>query len=391
MIYKQFKDLSLSALGFGAMRLPSTGGGYGAPIDYDKARALLRAAYEGGINYFDTSYFYHNGDSEAFLGKTLSEFPRESYHVASKLPGNLIRKEGAQLDVSGRTFKNPRELFDFQMNRVGVDYFDFFLLHNVSEATYSNYTNPDLALVELMVELKSQGLIKHLGFSSHGRADTIEKFLNFLNEKKILSEFEFAMIQMNYLDDLLQGAGKKHECLSKAGLETFVMEGLRGGKLARPGEKAEALFKNLRPHDSPSAWAFRWLQSRGPFKVILSGMSSMEQLKENLDLFSRSDPLNPAEEEVIKKVIEEITERVPCTACGYCTEDCPQHLDIPLLLSMYNEAGYDMGWFLHAAIRSLKEEEKPSACIACGACSPLCPQNIDIPKILEDFSSKIGA
>jgi len=388
MIYKQFKNLQLSSLGFGVMRLPATAPGYGAPIDYAKAGPLLEYAYENGINYYDTSYFYHDGDSERFLGKTMAQVPRDSWYLASKLPGNLMKITDGKLTVSGKHFARPVDVFDFQMERCGVDYFDFFMLHNVSEATYDIYTNEKLGLIDCLLDQKKKGRIRHLGFSSHGRHETIEKFLNYLKARGC-TDFEFVMIQMNYMDWTLQEANKKYDVITKHGLPVFVMEPLRGGKLSNPGPEVQKLFQAARPEDSAAAWAFRYLQSMDNVPVILSGMSSMEQLKENLSLFSKYDPLTNNETKILQQAMEAIVELVPCTSCRYCVEDCPKNLDIPMLLTMYNEAGYDMGWFLNAAIRALSEEEKPMACTSCGKCIPLCPQNIDIPKALKTFGGMI--
>jgi len=388
MIYKQFKDLQLSSLGLGAMRLPATGPGYGAPIDYPKATELIEYAYEHGINYYDTSYFYHDGDSERFLGKTMAQVPRDSWYLASKMPGNLMQFNNGKLEVSGKAFDRPLDVFDFQMERCGVDYFDFFLLHNVSENTYDIYTDEKLGIIDCLLEQKAKGRIRNLGFSSHGRHDTIDNFLKYLAARNC-KDFEFAMIQMNYMDWTLQEASKKYDVLTKNGLSVFVMEPLRGGKLANPGASQTGMLKAARPADSPAAWAFRYLQSLDNIPVILSGMSTMEQLKENLSLFSKHDPLTQAESKLLQQVVETITEIVPCTSCRYCVEYCPQKLDIPTLLTMYNEAGYEIGWFLNVALKTLKENERPSACTSCGNCIPLCPQNIDIPKALRDFSEKV--
>jgi len=389
MIYKRFKDLQLSSLGMGVMRLPATGPGYGAPIDYPKAKELLEYAYTNGVNYYDTSYFYHDGDSERFLGKTMAQFPRDSWYLASKLPGNLMKFDGSKLEVSGKSFSRPVDVFDFQMERCGVDYFDFFMLHNVSESTYGIYTNEKLGLIDCLLEQKAKGRIRHLGFSSHGRPGTIENFLNYLAARGC-KDFEFVMIQMNYMDWALQEASKKYDIITKHGLPVFVMEPLRGGKLANLRADADAMLKAARPVDSHAAWAFRYLQSFDNIPVVLSGMSTLEQLKENLRLFSQHDPLTQGETKLLQNVMESIVELVPCTSCRYCVEDCPQNLDIPTLLTMYNEAGYDMGWFLNAAIRALKDDERPCACISCGKCNPLCPQNINIPQALAAFSEKIN-
>jgi predicted aldo/keto reductase-like oxidoreductase len=272
------------------------------------------------------------------------------------------------------------------MERCKVDYFDFFMLQNVSESTYGIYTNEELGLVDCLLEQKAKGRIRHLGFSSHGRHETIDNFLNYLKAKNC-KEFEFAMIQLNYLDWTLQEAGKKHDVITKHGLSVFVMEPLRGGRLANLRAEADTILKAARPEDSHASWAFRYLQSLDNIPVILSGMSNLEQLKENIKLFSKHDPVTQNEIKLLQQVIETITDIVPCTSCGYCVENCPQKLNIPMLLTMYNEAGYSIDWYLDAALRTLKEEEKPSACTTCGNCNPLCPQNIDIAQAMKDFNS----
>ena len=390
MIYKPFKNLQLSSLGFGAMRFSSSGSGHGAPIDYPRATEMLEYAYQHGINFYDTSYFYHDGDSERFLGKTMAGVPRDSWYLSSKLPGNLMKFADGKLEVSGKSFDRPLDVFDFQMERCGTDYFDFFMLHNVSESTYDIYTNEKLGLVDCLLEQKRKGRIRHLGFSTHGRHDTIAKFLDYLAAKGCKDQFEFSLVQVNYMDWTLQEANKKHALLTENDMAVFVMEPLRGGKLARlENEAASILQSSLRPSDSHASWSFRHLQSLDNIPVVLSGMSSMEQLKENIATFSKHDPITPEESALLDKLVASMADFIPCTSCGYCMEECPQKLDIPTLLTMSNEASYAMGWFLNAAIRALKDNEKPSACISCGLCNPLCPQNIDIPEALAKFSKII--
>ena len=394
MIYKQFKDLRLSWLGLGAMRLPATGQDYGSPIDHEKALELMEYAYEHGVNYYDTAYFYHGGESERFVGKVLARFPRESWYLASKMPGSLIRFSDGKLEVSGfnmdsKIFSSPADIFEFQLKKCGVDYFDFYMLHNVSENNYGFYTDEKLNIIDCLVEQKAKGRIRHLGFSSHGRPDTIADFLNYLDARNC-DAFEFAMIQLNYMDWTLQDAGKKYDIITKHGLPVFVMEPLRGGKLANLGTNADNILKAARPTDSQVTWAFRYLQSLDNIPVILSGMSSMEQLKENLSLFAGHDPMTQTETALLQQVMENITELVPCTACRYCVEACPGNLNIPMLLKMYNEAGFHVGWFLKDALRAIKEDEKPSACTSCGNCNPVCPQGIDIPQAMKKFNELIN-
>lgn len=388
MIYKPFKDLQLSSLGFGAMRMTGTLQGWGGPI-HESAEEMIEYAYKHGINYYDTSYFYHGGESESFLGKTLSRFPRDTWYLASKLPGNLMQFSNGKLEVSGKEFASPLDVFEFQMERCNVDYFDFFMMHNVSESTYNIYTDEKLGIVDCLLEQKAKGRIRHLGFSSHGRHDTIDKFLNYLKQKNC-NEFEFVMIQLNYMDWILQEAGKKHDVITKHGLSVFVMEPMRGGRLANLPDEANDILKAARSADTPAAWAFRYLQSLDNIPVVLSGMSTMEQLKENINLFSKHDPVTEEEVKLLRQVVETMADLVPCTSCGYCTEDCPQGLNIPMLLTMYNEAGFSMGWFLESALSALKDEEKPTACTTCGKCNQLCPQNIDIPDALKKFSEIIN-
>jgi hypothetical protein len=383
-------DMKLSSLGMGCMRLPATANGYGAPIDEKKAMALIDDAYNNGVNYFDTSWFYHGGDSERFIGEALRRYPRDTWHLASKIAGMMMQKVDGKYRLSGsnkdnRTFYDPSEIFDYQAKRCGVEYFDFFMLHNVSEGSYGTYTDEALGIIECLLKKKEQGRIKHLGFSSHSRADTIDKFLKYTKER-YGDIFGFAMIQLNYMDWTLQKAGDKYDVLTRAGLPVMAMEPLRGGRLARLGEKAGALMKAARPGDTQAAWAFRFLQSLENVAVVVSGMTEPEQLRENLALFDRHDPTTDADEAVLRRVLETLVNLIPCTDCRYCVDACPQNLNIPMLLTMYNESEFEMGWFLQAAMRALGNNETPKSCTACGRCSPLCPQDIDIPKALGDFA-----
>ena len=395
MIYKNFKDtnIKLSTLGMGGMRLPQTTSGQ---IDEAKATKLIERAQSGGINYYDTAYFYHSGQSEKFLGRVLGQFPRDSWFLANKLPGNMLTYEGGKLrlEVSGfgmesKTPAGPADLFEYQLELCGVDYFDFYLLHNVSETTYGLYTNDELAITEYLAAQKAAGRIRHLGFSSHGRAETIESFLKYLETRGLGGAMEFCMIQINYLDWILQEANKKYDVLTKRGLPVFAMEPVRGGKLAALPQKAADMLKAARPHASQASWAFRHLQSLENMGVVISGMSTMEQLEENLATFSATEPLTTQETDLLNRVVESLAERAPCTGCRYCIAGCPVGLDIPLLLTMYNEAGFDVMWTIRAALSALGDK-KPAACIDCGQCNPLCPQNIDIPKALAHFNKLLA-
>jgi len=388
MNYVDFKNLKISKLGFGAMRLPVTE--EGGPLDEEKAIELLQYAYENGVNYFDAAYFYHKGESEGILRKALSKYPRETWYLADKLPGNFMEVEDGKLkievgfaNIEGEIFNNCAEIFELQLKRCGVEYFDFYLLHNVCEDTYDLYTDEKLGFIDYLLSEKKNGRIRHLGFSTHAEYETLEKFLNKYDC------FEFVQLQMNYLDWTLQEAGKKYELLTSRGLPVVVMEPIRGGKLASPGKAAVGMLKSVRPEYSPAQWSFRHLLSLPNILVILSGMSNMQQLKENLDTFSTDVPFTQTDKDTLDKVAESMAAFVPCTSCRYCCDVCPKALDIPALISAYNEAAFEFSWIAEDMVAKFSEDKKPGACIRCGACMPLCPQNIDIPEILHKFAAII--
>lgn len=387
MIYQEFQGLQLSSLGMGNMRLPTTH--EGGPIDEKKAREIIDYAYEHGVNYYDTAFRYHSGESERFIGKALGEYPRESWYLASKMPGHMMQYKNGKLELtgylSGDRIASPFDIFEEQLEKCGVDYFDFYLLHNLCETSYDFYTDESLGLVEYLLKQKELGRIRHLGFSAHGRAETIENFLNWKDC------FEFAQIQLNYMDWTLQDAKRKYETVTAHGLPVIVMEPCRGGGLASLNEKAGAMLKAARPKDSIASWAFRFLQSLPNVAVVLSGMTTMEQLKENVSLFSRHDPVTEEEKKLLFEAAATMADVLPCTACRYCCEGCPQSLDIPKLLSLYNEARFGPAFTMHFTLGAMKENELPSACIACGACAAACPQGIDIPEAMGKFAQILSS
>jgi len=390
VLKKAFKGKEVSTLGMGCMRLPATSRNWGAPIDEDAAMAIIEQAYLSGVNFFDTSWFYHNGDSERFIGEALKRYPRDTWYLSSKFAGMMMSQVNGRYQLSGsnkdnRTFYDPLDIFEYQAQRCGVDYFDFYMLHNVSEGSCGIYTDESLGIIEAMLKLKEAGRIKHFGLSSHGRADTIDKYINYTKER-FGDIFEYCMIQVNYMDWVLQKASEKYNVLAKHNLPVIVMEPLRGGTLTRLNEKARDILHNARPQGTQAEWAFRHLQSLDNVLTVISGMTTQQQLEENIETFSQHNPTTVQENELLTDVLNSIVDLVPCTDCKYCMEDCPQNLDIPMLLTMFNEAGYEMGWFLQVALKNLREDEKPTRCTLCGKCVPLCPQDIDIPTILERFS-----
>lgn len=371
MIYSYFQDKKLSLLGFGTMRLPCREDG---SIDEQQVAEMTRMAMEAGVNYFDTAYPYHGGQSERVMGRVLSKYPRESYCLATKYPGHQILSSGY----------NPAEIFEEQLVKCGVDYFDFYLLHNVNEKSMEVYMDPQWGIVDYFKEQKRLGRIRHLGFSSHAQVEGLEKFLDYCG-----ADMEFCQIQLNYMDWTLQKAKEKYDLLTARGIPVWVMEPVRGGKLAALSQADSARLKALRPEDSDASWGFRFLQSLPNVKMILSGMSNLEQMADNLKTFAARDPLAPEEQELLLSIARGMMDTVPCTACRYCCEGCPKGLDIPMLLAVYNELRVVPSVNAAMRVEFLPEDKKPTACIACGKCARSCPQNIDIPGALKALSETL--
>jgi hypothetical protein len=371
MIYSSFKDLRLSKLGFGAMRLPLQGDG--KTIDAATVKEMVACAMEHGVNYYDTAFPYHAGFSEIVLGEALKAYPRDTWYLADKFPGHQHHL--------GMT---PAEVFEQQLEKCGVDYFDFYLLHNVCENSLDNYLDPSKGIVDYFVEQRRLGRIRHLGFSSHADLDALQTFL----DSPYGAEMEFCQIQLNYLDWTLQKAKEKCKILNDRGLPIWVMEPVRGGRLAALGDEADAALRVLRPDESVAAWAFRWLQSVPGVTVILSGMSSPEQMADNVRTFEAERPLSEAEEAVLMDAVAPLRSRVPCTACRYCCDGCPMELDIPMLIAAYNDLSLGFNFTPMMRLEALPEEKRPSACLSCGACAEICPQGIPIPDVLAGLSER---
>lgn len=368
MYYNTFKDKRLSGLGFGTMRLPLAEDG---SIDKAKVAEMTDYAIAKGVNYFDTAYPYHGGMSEVVIGEVLKRYPREDYYLATKFPGHQI---SATYD--------PQGVFERQLEKCKVDYFDFYLLHNVYENSIGVYKDSRYKIIDYFLEQKRQGRIKHLGFSTHARPGTLEDFLDYAGDV-----MEFCQIQLNYLDWTLQQAKEKCELLSDRGIPVWVMEPLRGGKLADLGNQYNAKLKKAHPDYSVASWAFRYLQRFPEVKMILSGMSDMAQMEDNVKTFESRSPLTDEETRLLYAVAEKLKDSVPCTGCRYCCMGCPKRLDIPLLISAYNDIKFSKsgGMTVSMQMEALNKDQLPSACISCGSCARTCPQNIDVPKILKDF------
>ena len=367
MIYSDICGDKLSLLGFGAMRLPTLEDG---TIDEALVEKMVAYAMEQGVNYFDTAVPYHSGMSEIVMGRVLGKYPRDSYRLADKYPGHQIAGS-----------YDPAATFEEQLKKCGVEYFDYYLLHNVYEKSIETYLDPRWGILDYFIEQKRLGRIRHLGFSTHGRLELIRRFLDLYGE-----HMEFCQIQLNYLDWTLQDAKAKYELLESRGIPVWVMEPVRGGKLARLEESREAELKSLRPEESVPAWCFRFLQGLPNVKMILSGMSNMDHVVDNIRTFEASKPLNAREQAVVMDIAEALKNCVPCTACRYCTDGCPMGLDIPTLIAILNDLRFAPVTNTAMMLEFAPEEKRPSACIACGKCTRICPQGIDIPGVLAELT-----
>lgn len=376
MIYKEFQGKKLSALGMGAMRLPVVDGKNDV-IDESATAEMFDYAIEQGINYFDTAWGYHDGHSELVVGKLLKKYPRESFYIATKFPG---------YDVSNMS--KVEEIFEKQLEKTGMEYFDFYLFHNVCELNIDGYLDEKYGIFEYLMKQKENGRIKHLGFSTHGSYNTVKRFLEAYGE-----HMEFCQVQLNYIDYEFQNAKTKLELLEEYNIPVWVMEPVRGGMLAKLDEEYEAKLKALRPDEKIPAWSFRYLQTLPNIVVTLSGMSNFEQLKDNINTYEEDKPLNKEEFDILMGIAEDMVNKIalPCTSCKYCTTHCPKGLNIPELIGIYNEHIFTGGGFLAPfALKSMPKDKWPHECIGCKKCEAVCPQLIQISQMMKDFVDKIS-
>lgn len=352
----------ISRLGYGGMRFPKNGD----EVDMDAAVQLLRKAYEMGINYFDTAMVYHKGESEKIFGKAFEPYPRDSYLIADKMSIWLCSDEE---DMKARFYN--------QLKTLKTDYIDFYLVHSLNRNHYKKVK--DLHCVEFLQQMKQEGKIKHLGFSFH---DTYQVFTRILNDYT----WDFVQIQLNYLDWHNQGAEQLYRELERRNLPVMVMEPVRGGYLATIDSERAKPFLELEPQRSIASWAIRWVESLPQVAVVLSGMSDLQQLEDNVATMTNFEPMNEQELAAIDRVVEEIRKvnEIPCTGCRYCM-DCPMGVDIPEIFSIYSQ--YKIFGKEKAFVEDYEEvvEHGNGAehCVRCMACTTKCPQMIAIPDKLE--------
>ena len=402
MIYRDFKGQKLSQLGFGCMRFasdPETG-----EIDQTKVNAMFDLAISEGVNYFDTAYPYLGGKSELAMAEALSRYPRESYYLADKFPGHSLT--GPIDNIA---------LFNVSLRKCRTDYFDFYLLHNVTEWSVQFYESEEYHIIPDLLQMKKEGKIRYFGFSCHAGPDLLDAFLT-----RHEGIFDFVQIQLNYLDWTMQDAKAKCDIIRKHDLGIWVMEPVRGGKLAVLPESESAKLRGLRDgggccdsgaaaagaaasaggaccdsgaagdaglaEPSDASYAFRFLQDMPGVTVILSGMNEVFQVEDNLRTFREENPLSDSERSVLLEIAENLKKGVPCTACRYCCDGCPMELDIPYLLQCYNDYKFATTMTPSMRIDALEEDKRPSACIGCGQCMHACPQGIDVPAALAELA-----
>ncbi len=370
-----FKGKKLSALGMGGMRLPKCGD-RDTDVDMAVTREMITYALAHGINYFDTAYRYHGGRSEEAFGEVLSEFPRDSYYLATKFPG-----------FEEDLFLRKEEVFEDQLRKCRTEYFDFYLLHCVYEKNIDMYTNPDYQLLEFLVEQKRRGRIRHLGFSAHCDMQAFERIFAMYGE-----HIEFCQLQLNWQDWSHEHISQQYAYLAARGIPVWVMEPVRGGGLVKLRPIFEQQVRTMNATRGNVEWAFRFLQSLPAVTMTLSGMSNMQQLQDNIAIYETRQPLTQAEFDTLAAIGKEMAnpEAVPCTACRYCVDACPQGLDIPLLADAYNNHVFSRGTLpLPEAVTALSVDKLPRACIGCGACEALCPQKIRIRDMMVKFAENV--
>lgn len=358
-----------SLLGFGCMRFPTTRDG---KINEKEAERMLDIAYENGVNYFDTAYVYHGGDSEVFTGKVLSKYPRHTYYLATKLPVWEVHKP-----------EDVERLLDEQLAKLDKDYVDFYLLHALDGKRWDEMVK--LGVPEICEELKKKGKIKYFGFSFHDDYNAFEKIIT-------ARDWDFCQIQLNYMDIDIQAGLKGYRLAEKLNVPLVIMEPVKGGNLAVLTDEIEKMFKSKRPKASLASWALRWVASKPNVMTVLSGMSNMNHTKDNLITFIDFESMSDEENNLVMKAASAIKCRVAngCTSCRYCMP-CPAGVDIPRNFHIWNQyhmymnaGGLDWAWN-----NDIAEEAKADKCIKCGKCEALCPQKIKIREDLEKLNEEI--
>lgn len=370
--------MSTKRLGFGLMRLPLSDPDDPAGIDMERTKQMVDTFLERGFTYFDTAWMYCGFQSENAAREALVErYPRDRFTLATKLHAGFLQGK-----------EDRDRIFNEQMAKTGVEYFDYYLLHDIGQDHYKTYT--ELDCFQWLQEKKRQGLVKHIGFSYHDNAELLDQVLT------EHPEMEFVQLQINYLDWDSAGiqSGKCYETAVKHKKPVIVMEPVKGGTLANVPERVERLFKDVHPDWSVSSWAIRFAASLDNVMMVLSGMSSMEQLLDNTEYMAEFQPLNAEEQQTIREAAAMINSNIviPCTGCSYCTEGCPMKIAIPKYFSLYNadlQEIKEKGWTPQGEYydRLTGTFGKASACVACGQCEGVCPQHLPIIEHLKEVAA----
>lgn len=371
VVRRKFDNLEIPLIALGCMRLPMSNG----KIDMAELDKMVAYAMEHGANYFDTAYMYVEGKSENAIGEILKQYPRDSFFLTDKNPSYLVNSPA---DV--------HRIFKEQLKKCQVEYFDNYMVHNINKNTISNYRDNDM--YGELLKLKKDGLIKHLGFSFHGDPKML---------KEVISEhkWDFCQLQLNYLDWEVVNGDQLYEIAEEANVPVIVMEPLRGGALCNIPAKAAEKLKAECPEDTQASFGLRWVANKPLVFTILSGMSNLQQVKENIDTFVNYRPFTEKEEKTAHEIAQIIQSQgaINCTACKYCMEVCPRGINIPAIFGLYNlykaSAQPNAAFMFVTNYNALKEEERADKCIHCGLCNKNCPQGLDIPKLLADVLAKV--
>lgn len=384
--YKKTSE-KISLLGFGCMRLPKVNPDK-QDIDYEKGFEMIDYAYSHGVNYYDTAYVYHEGKSEVFIGEALKKYPRESFYLADKMPGWAI-KNGAD---------DAKRIFEEQLSRCQVEYFDFYLLHSLGDQANYEKTYLNGGVLAYLDGEKAAGRIKNLGFSFHGNVE----FYEYMMKQR---QWDFAQIQLNYLDWNEQNAKRLYELSEEYGVPVIIMEPVRGGSLVSLCEESVNLMKEAEPDMSIASWAIRFASTPSNVLTVLSGMSNVEQVIDNVKTLENFKPLTDNDYNVLGKAVAAYINKgtIPCTGCRYCM-DCPAGVDIPGVFAVYNKCASEGN--IPISLRNdddfaqkleifkkeysaLDESAQAHNCIECKQCVESCPQSINIPEKMKSIADML--